>query len=91
MNKTASAQMGRFRQIERQIAQVFNRYSVDNDFNIPDFILARLVMRHLQALMQMNHELHIWRKNSILENESLNTDIVEAERGTDEPQTTQQP
>ena len=53
----AARQMGRFKQIERQIAQVFNRYSVDCDFNIPDFILARLVMRHLQTLMALNNEI----------------------------------
>jgi len=76
-----SRQMGRFKQIERQIAQVFNRHSVDNDFGIPDFILARLVMRHLQALMQLNRELSVWRTGSIQDNEELNARLEAAEGG----------
>ena len=76
-----SRQMGRFKQIERQIAQVFNRHSVDNDFDIPDFILARLVMRHLQTLMQLNRELSAWRTGSIQDNEELNACLKAAERG----------
>lgn len=76
----ASRQMGRFKQIERQIAQVFNRHSVDCDFNIPDFILARLVMRHLQTLMQLNKELHIWKNGSIQDNDELNSAVEATER-----------
>ena len=59
MKQTTEAvrQMDRFKQIERQIAQVFNRHCVDCDFNIPDFILARLVMRHLQTLMALQNEI----------------------------------
>ena len=76
----ASRQMGRFKQIERQIAQVFNRHSVDCDFNIPDFILARLVMRHLQTLMQLNKELHIWKNGSIQDNDELNSAVEAIER-----------
>lgn len=76
----ASRQMGRFKQIERQIAQVFNRHSVDCDFNIPDFILARLCMRHLQTLMQLNKELHIWKNGSIQDNDELNSAVEATER-----------
>ena len=56
--------------------------AVDCDFNIPDFILARLVMRHLQTLMQLNHELHAWKNGSIQDNDELNSALKRsAERG----------
>lgn len=54
----ASRELGRFKQIERDLARVLNRHSVDNDFNVPDFILARYLMRHLKSLMDLNHELY---------------------------------
>ena len=54
----ASKTLSRFQQIERDLARVLNRHSVDNDFNVPDYILARYLMRHLKSLMDLNHELY---------------------------------
>lgn len=54
----ASKVLSRFQKIERDLAGVLNRHSVDNDFNVPDFILARYLMRHLKSLMDLNHELY---------------------------------
>lgn len=82
----ASKTLSRFQQIERELEGVLNRHSVDNDFNVPDFILARYLMRHLKSLMDLNHELYRHRFGDVPgHNQYPATTATEcyAERGED--------
>ena len=47
----------RVKAVERGIAEVLNKYGVDNDLCIPDYILSGYLMRHLNALSKLRHEI----------------------------------
>ena len=69
----------RFYQIERDLAKVLNKWSVDNDFYIPDYILARYLMRQLKNLMDLNHELYKHRHGNVPgHNERVSTTMADS-------------
>ncbi len=45
---------------ERDLAAVLNKYSVDNDLNTPDFILADMVRSFLQGVQRMQTQRANW-------------------------------
>jgi hypothetical protein len=48
----------KFVAIQRGLTKLFKQHGVDDDFKIPDYILARMVMRQLKTLMDLNHDLY---------------------------------
>ena len=46
--------------LQRDLASVLNRYSVENESNTPDFVLARFLMDCLDAFTGAVHGRDVW-------------------------------
>ena len=46
--------MNKIDEIERDLAEVINRHSLDNEVGIPDFLIAEYIVTHLAALKAIN-------------------------------------
>lgn len=44
----------------KELEVLLNRYSIDNDLNTPDFILADYIMMCLHNYKQINNERDVW-------------------------------
>ena len=55
----------------RDISAVLNMHSVDNQANTPDFILAEMVVKMLEAVSGMNETRDRWFKASDVEKDVL--------------------
>ena len=47
--------------LERDLARVFNTYSVGNSLDIPDFMLAKYVLTHLESVRKLGVQVGVWR------------------------------
>lgn len=58
MSKTEQEKyIERVNAVERGIANILNKYGVDNDLRIPDYILSRYLMRQLNALSKVGSDI----------------------------------
>lgn len=55
-----TTQQGPIDQFRTELKHLLNRYSIDNDLNTPDWILADALTRHLDALFVFNQDLARW-------------------------------
>lgn len=39
---------------ESELCRIINKYSMDNRLNTPDFILTQYIVKHLEALEELN-------------------------------------
>lgn len=58
----------RFSLIEKDLSDLINKWSIDNDFGVPDVCLARFLMRQLKSLSDLSKETYIRRKGTDNEN-----------------------
>lgn len=45
---------------KEELTCIINKYSVDNYYNIPDFILAEYIIRHLENMSELHAALNNW-------------------------------
>lgn len=60
LEKLQSSYFDSAKEVMRDIAHVLNRHSIDNELNIPDFILAEYVFRNLMDLKGALNKTQSW-------------------------------
>ncbi len=58
-----------------ELASLLNRHSIDNDLNTPDFIIADMVVKMLEAIRIANTRKQLWRaplRQEIINNQAPN-------------------
>jgi hypothetical protein len=60
LEKLHSSYFDSAKEVMRDIAHVLNRHSIDNELNIPDFILAEYVFRNLMDLKGALNKTHLF-------------------------------
>lgn len=74
---------------KKELESVLNKYGIDNELNMPDFILADNILRHIDSLKQIAIELDSYYgdRNDSEDNGGETDDsfaLASAGRGTDE-------
>lgn len=49
-----------------ELRSLLNRYSIDNELDIPDILLAEYILDHIETLKKMNQKVNDWygRRNA---------------------------
>jgi hypothetical protein len=51
-------------EFEKELTNLINRHSLENEYgNVPDFILARYIMKSLDTLKETINDLESWHGN----------------------------
>jgi hypothetical protein len=61
-HEIAKAQAKRWIEFEKELSSIINRYNIDNELNIPDFILSKNIATDLKALKSMNEEIQRFKE-----------------------------
>jgi hypothetical protein len=49
------------KEFARELSSLCNRYSLDVELNIPDFLIAEYLISHIESHKDMMKNLRIWR------------------------------
>jgi hypothetical protein len=61
------------KEFKKDLENLLNKYSIDNDCNTPDFILAEHLVGCIEILKQTNFKNHRWHGNTSLTDSIIET------------------
>lgn len=58
----------KYNEFKRELASLLNRYSLDKDCKVPDFVLATYITHHLDHIALLVEKVIKWNPGFIIEN-----------------------
>jgi hypothetical protein len=71
-------------EFKKELSILLNRYSVDNEVNLPDFILAETVVNYIKNIRELQTNIYNHEQQAVDDNADDAFALASAGRGTDE-------